>query len=96
MSAKIDTRDVNRFYVFYTCLAIYGLIFVLSTASAVLGGRSSLTTLIAGIAGIGMVAASVYEMVTGPATAFNVGDVAFWAVVLGTVGIVLLHVPGLV
>ncbi|WP_137682313.1 hypothetical protein [Haloarcula mannanilytica] len=87
---------MKRFYLFYVCLATYGAVFGLSAVSAIVAGDSSLPIVLAGIAGLGMVIGSLYEMVTGSTAAFNIGDLAFWAVVVGTVVILFLQVPKLV
>jgi hypothetical protein len=42
-----------------------------------------------------MVVASVYEMFTGSPSDFEIGDLGFWAVVLGAVGFLLLQIPEL-
>jgi len=84
-----------RFYIFYTCLAIYGAAFAIGSIPALTDGSISLPTILGSIAGIGMMIASVYEMFTGSPSDFEIGDIGFWAVVLAVVGFLLLQVPEL-
>jgi hypothetical protein len=86
---------MERFYIFYTCLTVYGAVFAIKSALALTDGSTSLPIILSSIAGVGMVVASVYEMFTGSPSDFEIGDLGFWAVVLGAVGFLLLQIPEL-
>ena len=80
---------MNRFYIFYGCLAIFGAVFTFSAGAAMISDGSSISIIFEGIGGIIVLGASVYTVLTGSSSEFDIGDVAFWAVVVGTVGILL-------
>jgi hypothetical protein len=80
---------MNRFYIFHGCLAIFGAVFAFSAAVTTIYEGSSVPLVFEGSGGIVVLAASVYTVLTGSPSEFDIGDVAFWAVVFGTVGIVL-------
>ncbi|MBP2251095.1 hypothetical protein [Halarchaeum nitratireducens] len=86
---------MERFYVFYTCMAIYGTVFATGAILTLVNGSASLPLISGSIAGVGMVLASIYELFTGSPSDFEIGDVGFWAVVSGVVGFLLLQIPGL-
>ena len=86
---------MERFCIFYTCLTIYGAAFAIGSIPAFTDGRTSLSIILGSIAGIGIMIASIYEMFTGSSSDFEIGDIGFWAVVLGVVGFLLLQVPEL-
>ncbi len=88
----LATTGVNRHNVFYGCLAIYGLTFGIGAAIDLHAGRTGVPVLVSGVAGVGMFLAAVYEGWTGSAAEFAVGDLAFWAVVVGVVAVVGGHV----
>ncbi|MFO7833921.1 MAG: hypothetical protein R6V31_07680 [Halohasta sp.] len=80
---------MNRFYIFYACLAIFGAVFTFSAATTIIHGDSSVPIIFEGIGGIVVLGSSVYTVLTGSPSEFDIGDVAFWAVVVGTAGILL-------
>ena len=80
---------MDRFYIFHGCLAIFGAIFTFSAAATMISGDSSIPIIFEGIGGTVVLGASVYTILTGTSSEFDIGDVAFWAVVLATVGILL-------
>ena len=80
---------MNRFYIFHCCLAIFGAIFTFSAAATMLSGDSSIPIIFEGIGGIVVLGASVYAVLTSSSSEFDIGNVAFWAVVVGTVGVLL-------
>lgn len=86
---------MERFYIFYICLTVYGAAFAIGSIPALTNGSTSLPIVLGSIAGVGMIIASVYEMFTGSPSDFEIGDLGFWAVVLGVVGFLLLQVPKL-
>ncbi|SDR06530.1 hypothetical protein [Halopelagius longus] len=86
---------MNRFYIFYICLAIYGAAFALRSIAAIVDGSTSLPIILASIAGVGMIIASVYEILTGSPSDFDIGKIGFWAVILSVVGFLLLQIPEL-
>jgi len=83
---------MNRFYIFHGCLAIFGAVFTFSAGATMISGDSSIPIIFEGIGGIVVLGASVYTVLTGSSSEFDIGDVAFWAVVVGTVGILLSQV----
>ena len=83
---------MNRFYIFHGCLAIFGAVFTFSAGATMLSGDSSIPIIFEGLGGIVVLGASVYAVLTGSPSEFDIGDVAFWAVVLGTVGVLLAQV----
>ena len=83
---------MNRFYIFYGCLAIFGAVITFSAGATMIYGDSSIPIIFEGISGIVILGASVYTVLRGSPSEFDIGDVAFWAVVLGTVGILLARV----
>ncbi|WP_424000178.1 hypothetical protein ACOZ4I_12950 [Haloarcula salina] len=82
---------MERFYIFYTCLAVYGAAFAIESVPALADRSISLPIILGSIAGIGVMSASVYEMFTGSPSDFEIGDIGFWAVVLGSVGFLSLQ-----
>lgn len=70
-------------------MAIFGAIFTFSAAATMLSGDSSIPIIFEGIGGIVVLGASVYAVLTGSSSEFDIGNVAFWAVVVGTVGVLL-------
>ncbi len=80
---------MNQFYIFHGCLAVVGAVFSVSAATAMIEGDSGIPIIFEGIGGIIILSASVYTTLTGSSSEFDVGDVAFWAVVLATGGILL-------
>lgn len=80
---------MNRFYVFHACLAIFGAVFIFSAATTMIYGNLSISIMFEGIGGIVVLSSSVYTVLRGSPSEFDIGDVAFWAVVVGTVGILL-------
>jgi len=84
--------SMERFYIFNALLAIYGAAFTIESLSALADGSTSLPIILGSIAGIGLASASVYEMTTGSPSDFEIGDIGFWAVVLGVVALLSLQV----
>jgi len=80
---------MNRFYVFHACLAIFGAVFTFSAGATMLSGDSSIPIIFEGLGGIVVLGASVYAVLTSSSSEFDIGNVAFWAVVVGTVGVLL-------
>lgn len=80
---------MNRFYIFHGCLAIFGAVFTFSATATMISGDSSIPIIFEGIGGVVVLGASVYTVLTRSPSEFDIGDMAFWAVVLGTVGILL-------
>lgn len=83
---------MNRFYIFHVCLAIFGAVSVFSAATTMIYEDLSVPTIFEGIGGLVILSVSVYAVLTGSPSEFDVGSIAFWAVVLGTSGILLVHV----
>ncbi|CQR49465.1 MULTISPECIES: hypothetical protein [Haloferax] len=83
---------MERFYVFYACLAVYGAAFAIGPVLALTEGSAGLPIILGSIAGVGLILASVYEMSTGSPSDFEIGDLGFWAVVLGAVGVLSVQV----
>ncbi|SFS49225.1 hypothetical protein [Halostagnicola kamekurae] len=86
---------MERFYIFHICMAAYGATFAIRSVSAIIEGSTSLPITVAGIAGVGMIIASVHEVLTRSPSDFEIGNLAFWAVVLGVVGFLLFQIPEL-
>jgi len=70
-------------------LAIFGAVFTFSAAATMISGDLSIAIIFEGIGGVIVLGASVYTVLARSPSEFDIGDVAFWAVVLGTVGILL-------
>jgi|GEM_PF-2413768 len=83
---------MERFYIFHGCLAIFGAVFTFSAATTMLSGDLSVSIVFVGIGGLVVLGSSLYTVLTGSPSDFDIGDVAFWAVVVGTAGILLGHV----
>lgn len=83
---------MERFYIFYTCLTVYGAVFAIGSILALTDGSTSLPIILGSIAGVGMIIVSVYEMFTGSPSDFKIGELGFWAVVLGVVGLLLFQI----
>ena len=82
---------MDRFYIFHGCLAIFGAVFTFSAATTVISGDLSVSIIFVGVGGLVVLGASLYTVLTGSPSEFDIGDVAFWAVVVGTAGILLGH-----
>lgn len=80
---------MDRFYIFHGCLAIFGAVFTFSAAETMISGDSSIPIIFEGIGGVIVLGASVYTVLTRSPSEFDIGDVAFWAVVLATAAILL-------
>ena len=83
---------MERFYIFHGCLAIFGAVFTFSAATTMFSGDLSVSIIFVGIGGVVVLGSSLYTVLTGSPSDFDIGDVAFWAVVVGTAGILLGHV----
>lgn len=83
---------MNRFYIFHGCLAIFGAVFTFSAAATMISGDSSIPIIFEGIGGIVVLGASVYTVLTGSSSEFDIGDLAFRAIVLATSGVLLSQV----
>jgi len=83
---------MNRFYIYHGCSVIFGAIFTFNAATTMIYGDMSVPIIFVGIGGLVVLGASLYTVLTGSQSEFDIGDVAFWAVVVGTVGILLGHV----
>jgi len=77
---------MERFYIFHTCIAVIGATFAIRSCLAIIDGSMILPIILAGIAGAGMIIAAVHELLTGSPSDFKIGNIAFWAVVLGVIG----------
>lgn len=83
---------MDRFYIFHGCLVIFGAVFTFSAATTMISGNLSVSTIFVGVGGLVVLGVSLYTVLTGSPSDFDIGDIAFWAVVVGTAGILLGHV----
>ena len=83
---------MNRFYVYHGCSAIFGAVFIFSAAVTTIYDGLSVSLIFEGLGGIVVLGASVYTVLTGSPSEYDIGEMAFWAVVSGTVVILLGHV----
>jgi hypothetical protein len=96
LSPLENLNRTNCFYVYYTCLAIIGATLGLSAVFTVVDGSTSLPIILRSLGGLLMTVASVYELLSGSPSEFDVGKIGYWAVVLGTVGVLLSLIIGFV
>lgn len=76
---------MERFYIFHTCIAVFGVTFAIRSVPAIIDGSADLPIIVVGVAGVGMIIAAVHELLTGSPSDFEIGNIAFWGVVLGVV-----------
>lgn len=94
VNGEIDT--VKRFYVFYMCFALWGIVFGYSTVSAIIEGDLSYSIIAASIASIMMFCVSLYQLARGPSgESEDIPKWSVWAVVLGTVIFIVSHLAEL-
>ena len=83
---------MERFYIFHVCSAIFGAVFTFSAATTMFSGDLSVSIIFVGIGGLVVLGTSLYAVLMGSPSEFEIGDLAFWAVVVGTAGILLGYV----
>ena len=76
---------MKQFYLYHVSLGVMGVVWGLSAISTILAGGMSLPLGLAGVAGVGLVVAVVYELVTANPDDFSVGRVTVGVVVVGAV-----------
>lgn len=79
-----------RFYVYYACLALVGLGFGSVAVLRLANGEVTLPLVVQAACGFLMVGVSARDLSRKSPAEFDVGPVGFWAVVLGSIGLVVL------
>ena len=85
---------MKKFYIYWACLAIVGATLGSSAVLMIADGNLSLPVVLQSLGGVIMVVASVSELLTDSPSEFSVGTVGYWAVILGTVGVLLSVIIG--
>jgi hypothetical protein len=75
----------KQFYLYHLSLGVIGAVWGLSAVSTTLTDGASLPLGLAGIGGVGLVVAVVYELATADPDEFSVGRVSVGVVVTGAV-----------
>lgn len=76
---------MRQFYLYHFSLGVMGAVWGLGAISTILAQGVSLPLGLAGVGGIGLVVAVVYEVTTANPDEFSVGRVTVGGVVLGAV-----------
>ncbi|GAB3329289.1 hypothetical protein GCM10027355_35410 [Haloplanus salinarum] len=76
---------MNQFYLYHLSLGVMGAVWGLSAVWSILADGMSLPLGLAGVGGVGLVVAVVYELATAAPEEFSVGRVSFGLVITGAV-----------